>query len=230
MSNAYHARVEHNAKGDTNGFFATVSNNGHSSMASISGNWTGQPSVTCFGGEAYANADKTNLYAMEVHLNSNGHGNVTGIGSVIGLNRDVSTASLNHAWIGHRVQSEGTQYADTAFQAWGNLKFGLDLTGMVFDANKAGIIMPAGSRIYMGAASTAWPTIVPTASGAYLETDNIRIKSSVGLSGTGFLEILSPTTSSSATAGAASPLPTNPFTYITIKLDGVSYKIPAYSA
>lgn len=41
--------------------------------------------------------------------------------------------------------------------------------------------------------------------------------------------IYSPTTSASATAGPSSALPATPYTYVTIKLNGTSYKIPVYN-
>ena len=45
----------------------------------------------------------------------------------------------------------------------------------------------------------------------------------------GTLHLTGPTTSSTATAGTADPLPSNPFTYLTINIDGTDYKVPVFS-
>jgi len=179
MSAAYRARVEHNAMGDVNGFFATVSVNGHSNMAGISGNWTGAPSGTVCGGEVYANTAKTNLYGQEFQLYSNGQDNTTAFGAVYGLYRDNTVASYNNVWVGVRAQSNGTSYSDIGFQVANNFKVGFDATSMAMDANKAAFTMSSGGRFYMGCPVTAWPSMVPTLTGAYLDTDNTKIRGSV---------------------------------------------------
>lgn len=181
LSSAYKARVEHNAPGDVNAFFATVSVNGHSYMASVGTNWTGGPSGTVCGGEVYANAAKTNLYGQEFQLYSNGQDNVSGLGAVYGLYRDNAVASLNNPWIGVRAQSEGSVYADVAFQVANKFKVAFDASTMTMDANKAAMTIPVGGRIYMGVPATTWPAMQPTLTGAYFEaaSDNTKLNGSV---------------------------------------------------
>lgn len=179
LSSAYKARVEHNAMGDVNGFFATISVNGHANMAGVGGNWTGGPSGTVCGGEVYANAAKTNLYGQEFQLYSNGQDNTTGLGAVYGLFRDNSVAAYNNAWIAVRAQSNGTAYSDIAYQVANNFKVAFDATPITMDANKAILTMPVGGRIYLGCPATAWPAMVPTLTGAYIDTDNAKIRATV---------------------------------------------------
>jgi hypothetical protein len=179
LSSAYKARVEHNAMGDVNGFFATVSVNGHSNMAGVSGNWTGGPSGTVCGGEVYANAPKVNVYGQEFQLYSNGQDNTTGIGAVYGLYRDSAVAAYNNAWVGIRTQSDGSTYSDVAYQVANKFKVGFDATSMILDANKAVATIPAGGRIYIGCPATVWPAIVPTVTGPYLDTQGTKTRSSV---------------------------------------------------
>ena len=232
MSNAYHARVMHRTKGDMNGFFATVSVMGHNQMGSVSGNWTGQPSGVVIAGEVHSNAAKTNVYGSEFQLYDNGFQNVTGIGAVYGLYRTNTTAAGNHAWLGVRVQSNGSQYAEVAFQASGLLRVGLDTTAITQDGvNNCAIAMAIGQRLYLGTPVTSWPNLSPTLTGPYFVSDGTYVTLANGtLNFNSHLSIASPVTASSATAGAASALPANPFTYIRIKLDGVNYKIPVYNS
>lgn len=179
LSSAYKARVEHNAMGDVNGYFATVSVNGHTNMAGISGNWTGGPSGTVCGGEVYANAAKTNLYGQEFQLYSNSKDNTTAFGAVYGLYRDNTVATYNNVWVGVRAQSNGASYSEVGFQAANNFKVAFDASSMTLDANKAVLTMPAGGRLYMGTPATTWPAIMPTLTGAYLDTENTKIRGSV---------------------------------------------------
>ena len=179
LSSAYKARVEHNAMGDVNGFFATVSVNGHASMAGVSGNWTGGPSGAVCGGEVFANAAKTNLYGQEFQLYSNSKDNTTAFGAVYGLYRDNTVASYNNVWVGVRAQSNGASYSEVGFQAANNFKVGFDTSSMTLDANKAAFTMPVGGRLYMGTPVTTWPAIMPTLTGAYIDTENTKIRGSV---------------------------------------------------
>lgn len=179
LSSAYKARVEHNTYGDVNGFFATVSVNGHANMAGISGNWTGAPSGTVCGGEVYANAAKTNLYGQEFQLYSNSKDNTTAFGAVYGLYRDNTVASYNNVWVGVRAQSNGASYSDVGFQVANNFKVGFDASSITLDANKAAFTMPVGGRFYLGTPATTWPAIMPTLTGAYIDTENTKIRGSV---------------------------------------------------
>jgi hypothetical protein len=233
MTNAYEAMVTHRARGDCNGFFATVSVMGHDNMSAISGNWGGQPSGTVIGGHVFANAPKTNIYGLEFQIDGNGQPNVNGLGCVINLIRGSSVAQYQHIWVGYLVQGLTTTYSDIGFVARGYIKSGFDTRGMIQGSGTNGKIAFAastGQRIYLGCTPTSFGTIASTPDGIHMTDVGGRFAFSAPLQFANYMNVSGPTISASASAGTANALPANPFTYLTIQLDGVNYKIPVYNA
>lgn len=97
----------------------------------------------------------------------------------------------SHFWFGFRAQTEGSAYSDEAFSAAGKFKYGLALTGMTLDANKACIALPQTGRIYFNATLRATGGIKTTGSpgNTYISDDSTKLH--IVYAGTSRLQIAS---------------------------------------
>lgn len=84
----------------------------------------------------------------DLDLSDDGTHAIAAIGTVFNLSRNVAAGPLGQTWMGHRVQSRGTQPIDAAYSATGAMAMFMDPV----DANTAvAMAMGAGQRIYGGA-------------------------------------------------------------------------------
>lgn len=148
---ALRVRLENNGQGDLYGLWVTGNvSNQRSGYTSTLAN----PAVAIAGGDLTSSVDGAYLNPFEVVLTDNGY-DVSAAGFVVRLDRTNSTAANKAFWYGYRVQNETdtTEY-DVAFTAIGKAKFGLDLSFLTLDANKAAITLKADQRIYGNVTAT----------------------------------------------------------------------------
>jgi hypothetical protein len=111
-------------------------------------------------GGLVAGADGVYLDLLEMQADDQGY-DVAAAGTIINLSRTNVTGAKNAFWFGHRVQSNGSGAIDTAFSAFGKMRFGVDLANATLDANLAAFTLKANQRIYGNAvAGNLFPSSV----------------------------------------------------------------------
>lgn len=142
---AHYTQALHAGQGDLFAHAANVFVAGPAKVGAT--HWLANPAGTLFAGQCQAGVDGVYLQGLgDINLSDNGH-DVSGIGSIVNLNRNNDTGNLDTYWAGHRVQSIGTKRPDDAFSAVGPYYQGLNFTyGDFF--NNAAITLKQGHRIY----------------------------------------------------------------------------------
>lgn len=222
------------------------------SYGSLTG-WTGANSAVCYDGEINSKTDNVNIYGAELHLTDNGMNRITAHGLVLDFNRANSSPSnsgaYNTVWTGVRMQTSGAYAADSGVSINGKWNVGIDFSGATL-TNGAAMALKTNDKIYFGVPATTPPKwYADTLSSHYqvfdgskftfvvnnipaLQVSNTTVLSAVLHTMVKSFNIPSSgnTSSTVGAAGSAATLPTKPFTYLTIQIDGGSYKIPVYSA
>lgn len=238
---AYRARVYQAGQGDAVAFNASAFVVGTKAGST---SFLANPAGVLFNGDIGAGTDGVYLNAGEMILHDNGK-DVAGIGWVVNLDRTNATGAKKAWWAGMRVQSMGAASVDVAYSGNGKFKWGFDASQMDLSTQGA-LVMKAGQCIYgnatVGDPDQRFPSANPN--------DLISYNSGLGgwlimAGGVSALQVTSTSVninafanfitnsgarvSNSATAGAASALPSAPYKYLTIQLDGASYKLPVYN-
>jgi len=239
----------HSGYGDMPGTSVHYTISKHAGAASTTF-WTGNNSIVAHDADMQAMTSDVNLYGQEYNFTDNGFASVNAIGSVLNFFRtNGAVPTKGNVWSGVRLQSLGAQYSDSGFSVNGKWKVGLDFSGSNLENNCA-IALKASDRLYFGVAAST------LASGGYanvLPTNYVDFSSSkynftangvaaLQISDTSVLSTPIHTLTASfnvpssgniiatvGAAGAASALPANPFTYLKIKIDSATYKIPVYN-
>lgn len=242
----------HFGYGDVPGVSVHYGVSRHPSWASIANNWTGANSVVCFDGDVQALTPNVNVYGAEYHLGDQGNDRVAANGLVLDFARNNGNPSVggayNTVWTGVRLQTSGTYAADSGLSINGKWNVGIDFSGATL-TNNAAITLKTNDRIYFGVPATAppiWHANVLSNTYMSLETGSLnfinagvnafKIESTLVTStpehkfinscnfvSAGYIA------STVGAAGGASALPAAPFTYLKIKIDGATYKIPVYN-
>jgi hypothetical protein len=247
---AFYMEGTHSGYGDMPGYSTHLSVTKHPGWASTTF-WTGNNSIVVSDGDLGALSDNVNLYSQEYNLIDNGFSNVTAHGAVWNFWRTSASApTKGNVWTGLRLQSLGTQAADNGLSINGAWKVGLDFSGATL-SNSAAIALKSNDRIYYGvpANNLAGGGYASTLSTTYQTFDGTNLSSVVGgvavLKGSStLLEAPVPVLmdksfsipssgniqSTVGASGTAAAPPAQPFTYLKIQIDGVTYVIPAYKA
>jgi hypothetical protein len=223
----------------------------HPNWASITGSWTGANSVVLYDGQSTALTNNVNIYGAEYHLDDNANDRVAANGLVLVFNRQNGNPSVggqyNTVWTGVRIQTSGTYACDSGLSINGKWNVGIDFTGANL-SNKAAIALKTDDRIYFGAPATSPPlwyanvlsnnyqvfdgtkyNFVVNNVSALTIAQNEVVSTEIHKFIKSFNVVSSGNISQTVgAAGVASVLPAQPFTYLKIKIDGVTYKIPVY--
>jgi hypothetical protein len=242
----------HFGYGDVPGVSVHYGVSRHPSWASIANTWTGANSVVCFDGDVQALTPNVNVYGAEYHLGDQGNDRVAANGLVLDFQRDNGNPSVggtyNTVWTGVRLQTSGAYAADSGLSINGKWNVGIDFSGATL-TNNAAMALKTNDRIYFGVPAVApplWHANVLSNTYMSLETGSLnfinagvnafKIESTLVTStpehkfinscnfvSSGYIS------STVGAAGGASALPAAPFTYLKIKIDGATYKIPVYN-
>jgi hypothetical protein len=160
MTNGYYTALRQYGQGDIVAYLARGIGAANNPSAT---NWSANPAIGAFAADVQAGID--HIYLNPVEINCTGQSYIcSAVGGVFNLFRNVdSEGGQNHFWAGVRVNSQGTERADMGFQAFGKLKFGLDLSYANLDSNQSAITLKAGQRVYGNVTSTDGASRFPTA-------------------------------------------------------------------
>ncbi len=239
----------HSGYGDMPGTSVHYSISHHPGFASTTF-WTGNNSIVSHDADMHALTDNVNLYGTEMNVTDNGFDSVTAHGAVLNMFRtNGAVPTKGNVWTGVRLQSLGSQFADSGLSINGQWKVGIDFSGATL-ANNCAVALKSNDRIYFGTAAKTLATggyanVLPT---NYINFDSAKYNivannvAALQISGTTVLSTVLCTMNLSfnvpsagniintvGAAGGASALPATPFTYLKIQLDGATYKIPVYN-
>lgn len=250
MNTLHMSNVEHQGGGDSYIWCGRIIASNKYKQASQD-NYHETATVGIIGGDLLSVTPGGFMTATEVNLqdsNYQGSFQSSGMGHLVNLQRTADNGLYGCTWMGFYTKSEGTQHADVAYRASGRFKRGLDLGGMLFDADRAAITIPRLGRIYLDAKGlntdtrgTNWWSDTP--GGAWIgtggggdvilaqggqgriaiETDNTRIRARIAgghvILDQGYLDLYTEVT---ATAGASQG-------YATIFINGVARKVQVFA-
>jgi hypothetical protein len=148
---AFQTKIDQHGQGDAVAYNALVFVTGTKAGST---NFLANPAGVILNGSIQAGAAGVYLNTVEFDMQDGGF-DCAGIGTTTNLTRTVATGAKSAVWMGHRVQSLGTQPIDVAYSATGSMKRGLDFVPGTFDASQAAIALKANQRIYLNASSVA---------------------------------------------------------------------------
>lgn len=240
---AYRAKVDQYGQGDAVAFNASVF---IASTKPGATHFLANPAGVGFNLDMGAGADGVYFNPLEFIMHDNGK-DVACVGFVSNYNRTNGTGAKSAIWHGSRYQSVGTVACNAIISAGGKWNSGLDFSQgtLDFGGNQAAISLKANQRIYFnnnanaaGPTEADWHTTgfngdyMTYTSGAlrfYAAGSQALAVDTTGITMPGRLKLTSTgNVVSSAVGGSADAIPSKPFTYLKINIDGTEYKIPVF--